>query len=329
MSQASQKVLVTGGAGYIGSVLVGTLLTGGYQVRTIDNLSFGGESLLPHLGNPHFELVKGDITDSEAVRGALEGMDAVVHLAAVVGDPACAKQPELAVRVNKDASELLCQAAVEKRVKRFIFASTCSNYGKMPDHNGYVDETSLLRPVSLYAELKVGFENFLMAVRREGFSPVCLRFATAHGMSPRPRFDLTVNEFTRDLVTGRKLEVYGEQFWRPYCHTVDLSRACLMALEAEADRVAHRAFNVGDTGENYQKKTLVEMILAELPRVRNNVNYIHREEDPRDYRVNFHKIESALGFKSTRKVIDGIREYIFAIASGVIADPHDRRYSNL
>lgn len=329
MMKTSKSILVTGGAGYIGSVLVGQLLSKGYRVRVLDNLSFGGDSLLPYLVSPDFELMKGDICREDDVKRAVTGVAAVVHLAAIVGDPACKKYPELAAKVNKEGSELLCREAMSQKVKRFIFASTCSNYGKMPNHNGYVDESSLLRPVSLYAELKVGFEEYLLNLGKSNFVPVCLRFATAHGLSPRPRFDLTVNEFTRDLATGKKLEVYGEQFWRPYCHTSDLARACLTVLEADEKNVAYQAFNVGDTDENYQKKTLVEMIVSELPQAHNNVRYVHRDEDPRDYRVNFDKIKSAVGFSGTRKVVDGIREYIFAITTGIIKDPHDKKYTNL
>jgi nucleoside-diphosphate-sugar epimerase len=320
---------VTGGAGYIGSVLVGQLLTGGYTVRTIDKLAFGGDGLEGYVSHPKFTLVEGDICDRESLTEALPGVGTVVHLAAIVGDPACKKYPEEAIRTNKVGSELLGRMSLESGVGRFIFASTCSNYGKMPDPDGFVDETSPLAPISLYAELKVNFEKYLMNLRQDGFSPVCLRFATAYGLSPRPRFDLTVNEFTRDLALGKKLEIYGEQFWRPYCHTTDLARAILLAIEADTSDIALETFNVGDTSENYQKKTLVEMILSELPQARDKVHFVPREEDPRDYRVNFDKIKNRLGFTAKKRVIEGIREYIAAIEDGSIPDPESRRYSNI
>ena len=329
MTGAVKSILVTGGAGYIGSVLIGQLLERGYRVRTIDKLDFGGDGLESYLENPAFEFVEGDICAADDLSQALDGVDSVVHLAAIVGDPACRKYPELAVKTNREGSQLLCKMAIENKVGRFVFASTCSNYGKMSDAVGYVDETSELCPVSLYAELKVEFEKYLLALDLKEFTPVCLRFATAYGLSPRPRFDLTVNEFTRDLLLGKQLDIYGEQFWRPYCHTSDLARAIVLALEAETSTVAYQAFNVGSTGENYQKKTLVEMILAELPQMRDNVKYVSVTEDPRNYRVNFDKIKTVLGFTTSKKVIDGIKEYIDAINSGLIKNPLDSRYSNL
>jgi nucleoside-diphosphate-sugar epimerase len=238
------------------------------------------------------------------------------------------------MEVNKVASEMLCEKAVARKVERFIFASTCSNYGKTSSGavNGastiYVDEASPLNPVSLYAELKVGFEKYLLGLNRPDFAPTCLRFATAYGLSDRPRFDLTVNEFTRELLLGRELEVYGEQFWRPYCHVFDLARSCLIALEAEWLAIAYQAINVGDTSENYQKKTLVELILNQLPQMRGRVSYVQRDDDPRDYQVNCDKIHTRLGFSINKRVPEGIREIILAINSGLIENPDDSRYRN-
>ena len=235
MTHRPQTVLVTGGAGYIGSVLVRVLLRAGLRVRTIDNLSWGGEALLGVLGDPSFEFVFGDIRKQSAVDAALRGVDSLVHLAAVVGDPACRRQPELAAAVNGEASELLLARARAAGVGRFVFASTCSNYGRAPD-GAVCDEDAPLRPISLYAELKVAFERRLLALEAPGLTTVCLRFATAYGLSGRPRFDLTVNEFTRDLFLRKPLEIYGEQFWRPYCHVADLAAACCLALAAPRRR---------------------------------------------------------------------------------------------
>ncbi|MEW6411473.1 MAG: NAD(P)-dependent oxidoreductase [Candidatus Zixiibacteriota bacterium] len=329
MTDSNKSILVTGGAGYIGSVLTGLLLNRGYKVRVIDKLKFGGASLIPYLPHPKFEFITGDICRQDDLKPALEHIDAVVHLAAVVGDPACAKFPEEAERTNKDGSELLARLAIKEGVERFVFASTCSNYGKMDDPDGFVDESSPLRPVSLYAELKVGFEQYLMKLIQKGFTPVILRFATAYGLSPRPRFDLTVNEFTRDLALGKKLEIYGEKFWRPYCHTIDLARAVIAALDAASDKVSKKAFNVGSTSENYQKKTLAKMILKELPDAKDLVSYVHRDEDPRDYRVNFERIKTDLAFETTKTVPDGIKELVFAIKSGLIDNPDSPAYRNL
>jgi nucleoside-diphosphate-sugar epimerase len=216
---------------------------------------------------------------------------------------------------------------MEARVKRFLFASTCSNYGKMADPDGYVDEDSVLAPVSLYAQLKVKFEKFLLQqTGPDGFVPTALRFATVYGASPRMRFDLTVNEFVKELSLGRELQVFGEQFWRPYCHVADFARAIDLVLKSDAKKVAHKVFNVGDTAENYQKKRIIEEIKKFIPEAK--VEYVSRAEDPRDYRVSFEKIKKELGFAVSRKVPDGIREIKDLIDYKVIANPDDPKYKN-
>lgn len=218
------KVLVTGVAGYIGSVLTTQLLAQGYEVLGIDSLMFGGDAIIGFYNNPKFSFVKADIRDIEQVKPHLQDVDAIVHLAAIVGDPACAKQPELAESTNWTGSKALLEAAHQQNnIKRFIFASTCSNYGKM-EGDELITEESPLRPVSLYAQLKVKFEKHLLeGDYRDDFVPTALRFSTVYGLSPRIRFDLTVNEFTRDVALGRELIIFGEQFWRPYCHVNDLA----------------------------------------------------------------------------------------------------------
>jgi len=329
MFNQSIQILVTGGAGYIGSMLVGLALRQGHHVKVIDNLSFGGLSLLSYWPHENFEFIHGDIRNSGDLAIALEGVQAVIHLAAIVGDPACAKEPQLATEINKTASEMLCSMAIEKGVERFVFASTCSNYGRMQNVNEFVDENSELKPVSHYAELKVGFENYLLNSKTNGFSPVCLRFATAYGLSPRPRFDLTLNEFTRELFLKRQLDVYGENFWRPYCHVSDLAAASLLAATADQNLVNCKAFNVGSTDENYQKKSLVELILKHLPDRKELIEFVHRDEDPRDYRVRFDLIKDKLKFVPSKTVSDGITEIAYALASGLIKNADDKQYRNL
>ncbi len=323
------NVLIIGGAGYIGSVLTARALHAGHNVRVLDNLTYGGESLLPAMSHPSFEFQKGDLRSREDLRAALEDIDAVVLLAAIVGDPACAATPELARAVNRDGARLAFDLACDHGVKRFVFASTCSNYGHMDDPEGMVDETSPLRPVSLYAELKVDFEKYLLDRPAPTAMPVVLRFATAFGLSPRPRFDLTVNEFTKELALGRRLEVFGEQFWRPYAHVDDLSQACLEVIAAKGEAVAGQAINVGCTDENYQKGTLVTMILEQLPEAERLVSYVHRDEDPRDYRVRFDKIQRLLGFQTKRTVTDGITEIVRAVRLGIISAPDSPAYRNV
>lgn len=323
-----EKVLVSGGAGYIGSVLVRLLLEEGYKVRVLDNLSFGGEPIVDLLNNDNFEFVKGDVRNKEDIGKAVEGVDFVAHLAAIVGDPACAKQPKEAKEINLQGSKNLYEAANSAGVKRFIFASTCSNYGKMDGNGEYVDENSKLAPVSLYAETKVETEKFLMGQpESNACKPVVLRFSTVYGLSPRPRFDLTVNEFTKDLALGRELVVFGEQFWRPYCHVVDLSRSVIAAMQAPEDKVAFDVFNVGETSENYQKQMIIDEILKVIPDAK--IKYVHKDEDPRDYRVSFEKIQDKLNFKISKRVPDGIAQIKRAVNDGFIKNPDDGKYRNI
>jgi nucleoside-diphosphate-sugar epimerase len=323
----AQPVLVTGAAGYIGSVLVRQLLAAGREVRAVDDLSFGGESIIDLLEDPNFEFHKADVRDTAAMTEAVRGVGAVVHLAAIVGDPACAQQPELAESVNRDASIALYHLAEAAGVERFVFASTCSNYGKSSDSDAFVTEESELKPVSLYARTKVAVEQHLLESDRQGCAPTSLRFSTVYGLSPRPRFDLTVNEFTRDLALGRELVVFGEQFWRPYCHVRDLARSVVMVLHAERDDVAFDVFNVGSSDENYRKQTIVELIQAQIPEAR--VRYVAKNEDPRDYRVAFEKIRDRLGFEVTRTVPDGIREIRDVVSQGFYLDPDHPRFGNV
>lgn len=323
-----KHVLVTGGAGYIGSVLTRILLLKGYKVTVLDTLSFGGEPIIDLLNEEGFEFVKGDVRNETDIRRALSGVEYIAHLAAIVGDPACAQQPELARSINLEGSKNLYEIANELGVKRFIFASTCSNYGKMEDANSFVHEESALAPVSLYAETKVAVEKFLLQQPKTNkCKPTCLRFSTVYGLSQRPRFDLTVNEFTKELVLGRELVVFGEQFWRPYCHVVDLCRSVIAVIEAEEAKVAFDVFNVGDTNENYQKQMIVDEIKKQLPDAK--VKYISKNEDPRDYRVSFEKINKQLGFTITKTVPDGIRQTIQAIEDGFILNPDDPKYRNV
>jgi nucleoside-diphosphate-sugar epimerase len=325
--QNKMKVLVSGGAGYIGSVLVRLLLQAGREVRVMDNLRYGGDTLVELFNNPNFDFQKGDVRDEADLRRALDGIEAVVHLAAIVGDPACAREPELARETNFLATRTLYELAEQHGVKRFVYASTCSNYGRMKDGSAYLDETSELAPVSLYAETKVESERFLLSQPKTNpCRPTCLRFSTVYGLSPRIRFDLTVNEFTRELAMGRELVIFGEQFWRPYCHVLDLARAVLAVLDAPEKKVAFQVFNVGDTAENYQKRMLAGEILKFIPDGR--VRYVHKDEDLRDYRVSFEKIKKTLGFRISKRVPDGIEQVIRVIRDKVLADPDDPKYRN-
>ena len=251
--------------------------------------------LLSAWSHPGFEFVGGDLREAHCGR-LLSGMDAVVHLAAIVGDPACSRQPELARAVNLESSLALIEDSQRAGVGRFVFASTCSNYGKMKDV-AYVDESSELSPVSLYAETKVAVEQALLqSAGRSGWCPTPLRFATIFGVSSRMRFDLTVNEFTMEMITKKHLKVFGEQFWRPYVHVRDAARGIQLVLNADASKVCGTVFNVGATNQNFQKEQLVKMIQPFASDA--VVEYVHKTEDPRDYRVSFSRITISLDTRS-------------------------------
>jgi nucleoside-diphosphate-sugar epimerase len=326
-----EHVLVTGGAGYVGSGLLRDLLKDGYYVTCIDKLMFGGESILDIWHNEHFKFIKCDINDWKSFNNILSNnnYDAVIHLAAIVGDPACKLHSKLANKTNWESSKWLIDKCKEIGISKFIFASTCSNYGKMDNPKSYVDESSNLAPVSLYAELKVKFERYMLneMTKSDRFIPTSLRFSTVYGLSPRMRFDLTVNEFTKDLALGRELVIFGEQFWRPYCHVKDFSNAFITVLKAPSEKVRYNVFNVGDTSENYTKQMLIDEIKMVLPE--SNIKYVEKNEDPRDYRVNSDKIKYELGFNITMKVSDGIKEVIQIVQDGVVQNPDDQKYYNI
>ena len=322
------KVLVTGGAGYIGSVLVRQLLNKGYSVRAFDSLKFGGDALIDVMLNPDFEFMLGDVRNADDVKKALEGIDGIAHLAAIVGDPACKKYSDEANETNWAASVALFEAAEKAGVKRFVFASTCSNYGKMSDPDSFVTETSELNPVSLYAELKVKFEKYLLEQKKD--SKICstaLRFSTVYGFSPRIRFDLTVNEFTRNATIYGEQEIWGAQFWRPYCHVDDLARAVVLVLESPEEKVRANVFNVGTTEENYNKGMIIEEVCKVVPNVK--VNYVDMNEDPRDYRVNFDKIKNELGYIITKKVPEGVKEIYTLLKTGIVTDSFAQKFRNI
>lgn len=321
-----ERVLITGGAGYIGAHASRELAAAGKRVRVLDRLLHGQRAVAAALEREGIEVVEGDVRDGAVRAAALAGVGAVVHLAAIVGDPACARDPELSDDVNVGGSTALVADAEAAGVARFVFASTCSNYGRMLDPTTPIREDGELRPVSLYASQKVQIEQLLLGFESDTLHPTCLRLATVYGAAPRMRFDLTVNEFTRDLWAGRDLEVFGEQFWRPYVHARDVAVAIHTVLDAPLERVHREVFNVGRSSENYRKLDLVDKIREHVSA--GEVRYVARSEDPRDYKVSFEKIRDDLGFETSMTVSDGIAELVRDLESGAFGDPYDPGFRN-
>lgn len=318
------KVAISGGAGYLGALTAAELRGAGQEVRILDSLIHGQREVAEKLAAEGVEVIEGDVRDAEMQKALLADADAFVHLAAIVGDPACARDPELAVEVNLDASRALFAAAKELGVERVVFASTCSNYGRMSDPTTPITEDGVLAPVSLYAEHKVEMEKMLLA---GDLGATCLRFATLYGAAPRMRFDLTVNEFTRELWADRDLEIFGELFWRPYVHVADAARAIRIVLEAPREQIAGEVFNVGSSEENYRKLDLAGIISERVPR--GNISYVHRDEDPRDYKVGFEKIRETLGFEPRMRVPDGVDEIATALDEERFGDPFAAVHANV
>ncbi len=327
-----RHILITGGAGYIGSLLTSELLRADYRVTVLDSLLFGGESLVPFLHHPNFHFVKADVTEMRAVRDNVRGEwpipQAVVHLAAIVGFPACqAVGKQVAWRYNVEATKMVFEQAADLGIGRCVFASTYSNYGLSPDGKP-VTEESPLNPQSLYAETKVAAEEYLLGQKDAPTAPLSFRFATLYGISPRTRFDLIVNQFVLEAFTKRELIIYQRGYSRSFVHVQDVVRGIVMGLEAEDGVVRGQVFNMGTPDGNYTKDEIVALVLKRMPETVVEYKDLTFGGDMRDITVSFAKIRRELGFETTLTVDDGVREVLHALKSGLIRTPLDERYRN-
>lgn len=325
----SMHVLITGGAGYIGSLLTGKLLREGHRVTVLDDLLWGGESLLGYFPDPNFRFAKVNVTEKEAARPYMQGVDAVVHLAAIVGFPACQQVgPQVATLYNVEATKYMYDLADHYGVQRFVFASSYSNYG-IAEGDQPVDETSPLNPQSLYAETKIAAEQFL---RDQGAgapcAPILLRFATLFGISPRTRFDLIINQFVLEAVTKGELIIYQRGYNRSFVHVRDVVDAIALVLQAERAKVAAEVFNVGGEQGNRSKDEIVQAVSQIVPNVTVRYKDLSFGGDMRDIKVRFTKIQNVLGYHPRITIEEGIQEVYQAIRQGIIQDPLSPKYRN-
>lgn len=335
---AGRHVLVTGGAGYIGSLLVSELLRHGCHVTAVDSLLFGGESLVPFLHHPDFHFINGDVTEQRTIKDAVRGEhgsdgrwprpEAIVHLAAIVGFPACqAVGRQVAWRYNVDATRLVFEQASDLGIPRFVFASTYSNYGLMADGKP-VTEDSPLNPQSLYAETKIAAEEHLLSQKDAATAVLLFRFATLYGISPRTRFDLIVNQFVLDAYTKRRLLIYQRGYSRSFVHVRDVVRGIMLGLDAPEAKVRGQVYNLGTENGNYTKDQIVALVLKRMPETVVEYKDLTFGGDMRDITVSFAKVKRELGFETTLDVDDGIRDLLFALKTGLIRNPLDERYRN-
>ena len=315
-----RHVLVIGGAGYIGNVMVRRLLGEGVRVRVLDKLLYDhGAAIAGVFEEPGFSFVHGDLCDRGDLDRALDGISDVVLLAAMVGDPVSKKFPELTRRVNVDGAQGVFEALAGRGIDRFVFTSTCSNYGLRQTDEPATEESELA-PVSLYAETKVEFEEFVLGrVGEVDFCPTVLRISTAYGISQRMRFDLTISEFTRTLTIGDELLVYDADTWRPYCHVRDISKAISTVMAAPEDAVRGEVFNVGHADENFTKRMVVEAVQEHLGG-RGKLSFHEGGVDPRNYRVSFDKIRARIGFEPDLRVPVSVGNLVRAIEAGAFTD---------
>lgn len=317
------RILIVGGAGYIGSALTRRLLELGYRVRVLDLLMYGDEPIRRFYSDSNFELIRGDFRHIDAVVEAAKGVDSIVHLGAIVGDSACKLCGELTVEINLRATRTIAEVGKGFGVRRFVFASTCSVYGAS---NETLDEHSALNPISLYARTKVASEQVLLNLADGDFAPVILRFGTVYGLSGRPRFDLVVNLLAAKAIQDGEVGIVGGQQWRPFVHVSDVAEAIRLVLEAPKASVCGQVFNVGSNEQNYQIADLGKLIAEMVPSAR---VITEPKEDDRNYRVRFDKIHNVLSFRPDYTVPQGITQIVEAFSTGQIQDYRDPRFNNL
>ncbi len=319
-----RQILVIGGAGYIGSALLENLLNAGHYVRLLDLMVFGDEPIKHVAGHPNLEIMHGDFRHVENVVEALQGCDTVVHLGAIVGDPACALDEDLTIDINLSATRMIGELSKAAGIERFIFASTCSVYGACDE---LLDERSMVRPISLYGQTKLASERVLWQMATDKFKPTVVRFSTIYGLSGRTRFDLVVNLLTAKAKIEGKITVFGGDQWRPFVHVEDAAAAVARIVEAPGEIVGNQIFNVGSNEQNYTITQIGELVHQQVVGAELLINT--EDTDKRNYRVKFNKIKNQLDFEPKWTVEQGIQQVLEAIACGDVEDYQDAKYSNV
>jgi nucleoside-diphosphate-sugar epimerase len=316
-----KNILVTGGAGYVGSILTRRLLEKEYYVSVIDLMIYGEEVLPDH---PNLKKIKGDIRDINLLKSTIPGHDAIIHLACISNDPSFELNPELGKSINLDAFEPMVQIARDSEVKRFIYASSSSVYGIKDEPD--VTEEMMLEPLTDYSKFKAMCEEILAKYQGPDFTTVTIRPATVCGYSPRLRLDLTVNILTNLAVNKGEITVFGGQQKRPNLHIEDMAALYLLLLELPDDKIAGKVFNAG-----YENRTVAE--IAEMVRttIGPQVNIITTStNDNRSYHISSEKIKHEIGFVPTHSIKDAIQDLKDAFDRNLIPDSlTDDRYFNV
>ena len=323
IADPNKTILVVGGAGYIGAILVSKLLAHGCSVRILDNLLYGDEAIRPLLTHSNLEFLKGDCRNIQDVVRAMNNVGSIIHLAAIVGDPACAAEDENAFQINYAATRMMLEIAKGNGIQRFIFASSCSVYGAS---DNLMDEESVTEPISLYAETKLNSEHALLESKSAIFHPTILRFATVFGLAPRPRFDLVVNLLTAKAIQEGVITIFNGDQWRPFIHVDDIAEAILLTLFAHVEAVSGEILNIGDDRLNFTLKQVSDKVCAQVPGTR--VEHVENN-DRRNYRVSFKKAHDCLGFRARYSIEDGIAEIKHAYDTGLIRNYREPFYNNL
>lgn len=318
------RVLVTGGAGYLGCRLVPALLDADWEVRVLDRGCFGTDGLKACMHHSGFELIHGDVRRLQELGALLEGVDVVVHLAGLANDPSCDLDPDMAWDVNVESTLELARAALQARVQRFVLASSCSVYGQGVFE--WLDEASPANPVSTFARTRLAAETGLLAMASETFSPVVVRAATLFGVSPRMRFDLAVNQMAATAIRHQRIEIRGGgQQWRPFVHIDDAVRGYLAILGAPVQAVCGEIFNLGANNLNIRVVDLARHLADHVPGI--TIDQATDDDDRRTYRVNFDKLSARLGFSCTMTLDAGVRALLDYVRT-LDGDPFSEPYFN-